>query len=121
MDICTFNEYYPLIKKLSEESNKTIAILFDFNVDLLNFDTSDHRNTLLDDIAFNSLHPQILLLTRVYKNSKTFIDNIFCNIPNPLVKTAISGDTSFSTKVIFHNFLYYKTFFSILYELNNVN
>ena len=39
MDICTFNDHYlnPLLDNLSKESNKTIALLGDFNIDPLNF------------------------------------------------------------------------------------
>ena len=57
MDICIFNYHYlnPLIDDLSKETNKKIVLLGDFNIDLLNFDTSEHVSTLLDDIASNSL------------------------------------------------------------------
>ena len=36
------NDHYlnPLLDNLSKEANKTIALLGDFNIDLLNFDTS---------------------------------------------------------------------------------
>ena len=81
MDICTFNDHYlnPLLDNLSKEANKTIVLLGDFNIDLLNFDTSEYVSTFLDDLASNSLQPQILLPTRISNNSKTLIDNIFCN------------------------------------------
>ena len=41
MDLCTFNDHYlnPLLDNLSKEANKTIVLLGDFNIDLLNFDT----------------------------------------------------------------------------------
>ena len=98
MDICTLNDHYfnPLLDNLSKEANKTIVLLGDFNIDLLNLDTSEHASTFLDNLASNSLQPQILLPTRVSNNSKTLIDNIFCNIPSPLVKRAISGNISSS-------------------------
>ena len=59
MDICTFNEHYlsPLLDILSKEANKTIFLPGDFNIDLLNFDTSEHVSTFLNDIASNSLQP----------------------------------------------------------------
>ena len=96
MDTCTFNDHYlnPLLDNLSKEANKTIVLLGDFNIDLLNFDTSEHVCTFLDDLVYNSLQFQILLPTRIYNNSKTLIDNIFCNIPSPLVKSVISGNIS---------------------------
>ena len=55
-----------------------------------------HVNTFLDDLASNSLQPQILLPTRMFNNSKTLIDKRFCNIPNPLVTSAMSGNISSS-------------------------
>ena len=87
MDICTFNNHYlnPLLDNLSKEANKTIVLLGEFNIDLLNFDTSEYVSTFQDDLASNLLQPQILLPTRISNNKKTLIDNIFCNISNPLV------------------------------------
>ena len=98
MDIRTFNDHYlnPLLDNLSKESNKTIVLIGDFDIDLLNFDTSEHASTFLDDLASNSLQPQILLPTRISNNNKTLTDNIFCNIPNPLAKSAMSGNISSS-------------------------
>ena len=62
MDIWTFNNHYlnPLLDNLSKEANKTIVLLGDFNIDLLNFDTSEYVSTFLDDLAPNSIQPQIL-------------------------------------------------------------
>ena len=98
MDICTFNYQYldPVLSNLSNEANKTIVLLGDFNNDLLNFDTSVHVSTFLDDLATNSLQPWIFLPTRISKNSKTLIDNIFCNIATLRVKTVMSEDCSSS-------------------------
>ena len=63
MDICTFNDHYhnPLLGDLSKEANKTIVLLGEFNIDLLNFDASEYVSTFLDDLAFKLLQPQILL------------------------------------------------------------
>ena len=53
--ICTFNDHYlnPLLDNQSKESNKTIVLLGDLIIDLLNFDTSEHLNTFLDDLTSN--------------------------------------------------------------------
>ena len=114
MDICTFNDHYlnPLLDNLSKEANKTIVLLGDFNIDLLNFDTSEYVSTFLDDLASNSLQPQILLPTRISNNSKTLIDNIFCNIPNTLVKSAMSGNISSSISDHLPQFFILPEFFS---------
>ena len=49
-----------MLDNLSKEANKTIVLLGDFNIDLLNFDTSEYVSTFLDDLAPNSIQPQIL-------------------------------------------------------------
>ena len=66
MDICTFNDHYliPLLD-MSKEANKTIVLLGDFSIDLLNIDTSEHVSTFQDDLASNSLQPQIPLPTKI--------------------------------------------------------
>ena len=99
MGICTFTDHYlnPLLDNLSKEANKTIVLLGDFDIDLLlHLNTPEHASTFLDDLASNSLQPQILLPDRISNNSKTLIDNILCNIPSPLVKSAMSGNISSS-------------------------
>ena len=63
----------PLLDNLSKEVNKTIVLLSDFNIDLINFDTSEHVSIFLDDLASNSLQPQILLPNRISNNSKTLV------------------------------------------------
>ena len=113
-NICKFNDHYlnPLLDNLSKEANKTIVLLGDFYTDLLNFDTSEYVSNFLDDLASNSLQPQILLPTRISNNSKTLIGNIFCNIPNPLVKSAMSGSISSSISDHLPQFFILPEFFS---------
>ena len=79
MDICTFKDHYlnPLLDNLSKEANKTIVLLSDFNIDRLNFDTSEHVSTFLDDLASNSLQRQILLPIRISNTLDFFISNSF--------------------------------------------
>ena len=57
MDICTFSDHYLnlLLDNLSKEANKTILLLGDFKIDLLNVDTSQYVSTFLDDLASNLL------------------------------------------------------------------
>ena len=80
-NICTFNDHHvkPLLDNISKKASKIIVLLGDLNIDLSNFDTSEHFSTFLDDLASNSLQPQIRLPTKISNNSKTLIDNIFCN------------------------------------------
>ena len=124
MDICIFNDHYfnPLLDTLSKEANKTIVLLGDFNIDLLNFDTSEYVSTFLDDLVSNSLQPQILLPTRISNNSKTLIGNIFCNILNTLVKSAnvwkhlIKYIRSSST-ILYTNRIFFKVLNITLYPM----
>ena len=114
IDICTFNDHYlnHLLDNQSKEANKTIVLLGDFNIDLLNFDTSEHVTIFLDDLASNSLQLQFLLPTRISNNNKTLTDNIFCNVANPLVKSAISGNFSSSISDHLPQFFILPEFFS---------
>ena len=93
---CSFNDHYlnRLLDNLSKGANKIIVLLGDFNIDLLNFDTSEQIITFLYDLNSNSLQLQILLPNRISKNSETLIDNVFCNILSPLIKSTISGNIS---------------------------
>ena len=93
---CMHNDHnlHPLIDNLSQKTNKTIVLLSDFNTGISNFDTSEHVSTFLDDLVPNLLQPQILLRTRISNNIKTLINNIFCNIPRPLVKSTMSENIS---------------------------
>ena len=95
-DTCSFNDHYlnPLLDNLSKGANKIIVLLGDFNIDLLNFDTSEQVITFLYDLNSNSLQLQILLPNKISKNSETLIDNIFCNVLSPLIKSTISGNIS---------------------------
>ena len=108
----------PLLEILSKEANKTIVFLGDFNIDLLNSSTSDHINIVLKDLTSNYVQPQIFLHTRVFKNSKTLMSNLFCNIPNSLAKTAIYGNISSSMSDHLPQFLCYQISFPILCQLN---
>ena len=114
MDICTFNDHYlnPLLDNLSKEANKTFVLLGDFNIDLLNFDTSEYVSSFLDGLASDSLQPQILLPARISNNSETLTDNIFCSIPNTLVKSAMFGNISTSISDHLPQFFILPEFFS---------
>ena len=100
-----------LLENFPKEAYKTIVFLGDFNVYFSNFDTSNHGNTFLDDLASSSLQSKILHPTRVCKNSKTFFDNKFSDMPNPLVKNAISGNNLSSILDLLPKFFILADFF----------
>ena len=86
MNINEFNDDYlnELLDKLSKE-NKTIFLLDDFNINVLNYDIHPPTNEFLDSVSSLYFLPHILQSSRVTTNSKTLIDNIFFSnraVPN---------------------------------------
>ena len=90
MNINEFNGDYlnELLDKLPKE-NKTIFLLSDFNINLLNCDIHPPSNEFLDSLSSYYFLPQILQPGRVTSSSKTSIDNIFSNMA---VANIISGN-----------------------------
>ena len=72
MNINEFNDdnLNELLDKLSNE-NKTVFLLGDFNINLLNYDIHPPANEFLDSLSSHYFLPHILQLTRVTTNSKT--------------------------------------------------
>ena len=94
MNINEFNNDYlnELLDKLSKE-NKTIFLLGDFNINLLNYNIHPPTNEFLDSLSSHYFLPHILQPSRVTTNSKTLIDNIFSNMAVPNI---ISGNLTAS-------------------------
>ena len=70
----------PLLDKLSNE-NKDIMIMGDFNVNLINCNDDKNISNFLDTMLSHSFLPFITTPTRITRNTKTLIDNIFYNKP----------------------------------------
>ena len=79
-----FNDDYlnELLGKLSKE-NKTIFILGDFKINLLNYDIHPPTNVFLHSLSSHYILPRILQPGRVTTNSKTLIVNTFSNMAVP--------------------------------------
>ena len=90
MDLNDFNCNYlnQLLENISKEK-KSIFLLGDFNVNLLNYNEHNQTNEFLDSLASNSFIPLILQPTRITSHSNTLIDNIFSSVINPDI---ISGN-----------------------------
>ena len=90
MDLADFNCNYlnKLLENISKEQ-KSIFLLGDFNVNLLNYNEHNETNEFLDSLASNSFIPLILQPTRITSHSNTLIDNIFSNVIDPDI---ISGN-----------------------------
>ena len=89
-ELTDFNCNYlkKLLDNISKEL-KSIFLLGDFNINLLNYNEHSQTNTFLDCLASNSFIPLILQPTRKTSHSNTLIDNIFSNVIDPDI---ISGN-----------------------------
>ena len=67
-----------LLDNLLKE-NKTVNLLRDFNIDLLNYDQHSPINELLGSLSSHKL----LCLAKIGNDSKTQIDNIYSNVNTP--------------------------------------
>ena len=87
-DLVDFNWNYlnKLLENISKEQ-KSIFLLGDFNVNLLN--EHNEANQFLVSLASNSFIPLVLQPTRITSHSNTLIDNIFSNVIDPDI---ISGN-----------------------------
>ena len=90
MDLADFNCNYlnKLLENTSKEQ-KSIFLLGDFNVNLLNYNEHNETNEFLDSLTSNSCIPLILQPDRITSHSNTLIDNIFSNVVDPDI---ISGN-----------------------------
>ena len=84
MDLADFNCNYlnKLLQNISKEQ-KSIFLLGEFNVKLLNYNEHNQTNECLDSLASNSFIPLILQPTRITSHSNSLIDNIFSNVIDP--------------------------------------
>ena len=78
MDLTDFNCNYlnKLLKNISQEQ-KSVFLLGNFNVNLLNYNEHNQTNEFLDSLATNSFIPLILQPTRMTSHSNTLIDKYF--------------------------------------------
>ena len=116
MSLNEFNDYYinNLLDKLSQE-NKTVFLLGDFNIDLLNYDQHSLTNEFLDSLSSHMLLPHIVQPTRIRNNSKTLIDNIYSNVITP---NNISGNITATISDHLPNLLLL-LIFSLIHHLQN--
>ena len=90
MDLYDFNKNFsnePL-EKVSKEQ-KSVYLLGDFNVNLLNYNGHNPNNEFLDSVVSNSFIPYILQPTRITDHSEAVIDKISSNV---ITVDAISGN-----------------------------
>ena len=123
MNTDKFNtQYLPkLLFEISKEVKvKDFLIMGDFNIDLLNYDTSTETSDFLDEMYTSSFLPLITHPTRFGKTSQTLIDNIFTTLINNETKagniTTVISDhfCQFASLPILEN----TTFKNVRYERN---
>ena len=84
IDFTDFNCNYlnQRLENISKEK-KSIFLLEDFNVNLLNYNEHNQTNEFLDSLASNSSIPLILQPARITSHSNALIDNLFSNVIDP--------------------------------------
>ena len=81
----------PLLDKLSNE-NKDIMSMGDFKLNLINCNDDKNTSHFLDTMLSHSFLPFITTPTRITRNTKTLIDNIFYNKPlNDIMSANLSS------------------------------
>ena len=82
------NSFDSVLSKINSEGKK-VWLTGDFNINLLNFNHHSLTNDFLNLLLSYSFFPLISKPTRITKNSKTLIDNIFCNCFNPYITSGL--------------------------------
>ena len=94
---------------------KSVFLLGDFNINLLNYNVHNPTNGLLDSLASNSFLPYILKPTRITSPS---VNNIFTNI---ILPDSISGNLTATTSDHIRQFLIvYNIFFNTRSNKSNI-
>ena len=93
MDLTEFNDNFlnPLMEKVAAE-DKILFLIGDFNIELLKVDMDTPTTNFFDTITSNLLVPHIIHPTRITANTRTVIDNIYCNSTN--FEDGISGNVT---------------------------
>ena len=125
-DISKFNDHlHGKIEDLAKE-NKLIAIMGDFNIDLLKYDCHSATNEFVNMMFSHHFQPAILHPTRITDTSSTIIDNIYVNnatesnIYGGNILSCISDHLPQFT-VLYNNAPEYKTSSFHVYDYKNLN
>ena len=75
-DISKFNDYIQMTFSSLAKENKLIAIMGDFNIDLLKYENHTPSNDFVNMMFSYHFQPSVLHPTRITDSSTTTIDNI---------------------------------------------
>ena len=78
-EISRFSDYFQLTLSNLAKENKLIAVMGDFNIDLLKYDNHTPSNDFINMMFSYHFQPSILHPTRITDSSSTIIDNIYVN------------------------------------------
>ena len=84
MDLADFNfNYWNQLLENTSQEQKSIFLLGDFNVNLLNYNEHNQKNEFLDSLPSNSCIPLILQSTRITSHANALIDNMILSVIDP--------------------------------------
>ena len=84
MDLADFNcNYWNQLLENTSQEQKSIFLLGDFSVNLLNYNEHNQKNEFLDSLPSNSCIPLILQSTRITSHANALIDNIILSVIDP--------------------------------------
>ena len=102
IDLTDFNcNYFKKLLQNISKKQKSVFLIGDFNVNLLNYNEHNQRKKFLDFLSPSSFIPLTLQPTRITSHSNTLIDNIFSNVIEPDI---ISGNLTATVSDICLNF-----------------
>ena len=78
-DITNFNNHISSILQKVQKENKSLIMMGDFNINLVNYDSHPETNDFINLMVSHYLLPHILHPARVTDHSATIINNIFFN------------------------------------------
>ena len=94
MDLTHFNSNYLNNHEKVSKEQKSVFLLGDFNINLLNYNVHNPANEFLDSLASNSFLPYSLQTTRITSHAKTLINNILTNV---ILPDSLSGNLTATT------------------------
>ena len=78
-DISNFNDHFQVTLSNLAKENKLIAIMCDFNIDLLKYENHTPSNDFVNMMFSYHFQPSVLHPTHITDSSSTIIDNIYIN------------------------------------------
>ena len=119
------DHFHEVLGNLAKE-NKQIAIMGDFNIDLLNYDSHIATNEFVNMMFTHYFQPCILHPSRITDTSSTIIDNIYIN---SATENSVFGGNILSLisdhlpqfAILFGNTPEYKVSFASVHDYRNFN